>query len=562
MTTFLTQLFSEHYIPHGHCYLWQSGLVWFHALSDLITALAYYLISVILVYFVRKREDIAFPGIFLLFSFFILFCGTTHLLAVWTLWHPIYWVSGFVKAATALVSLYTALELLPLMPLALALPSPKQLEAINHHLVHQITERKQAEETLRQSEARLQRSLEFEALLKRITDRVRDSLDEQQILQSGVAELAQGLNVLAAHANLYNAEQTTATIAYQSGHHLITTNDRTVEIATTPHVEIYSSLLKGKNCQFCDLPPNPQCSKEQLFSNLVVPILDNQDVLGNLWLFKEVHQGFDEQEVLLIQQVANQCAIGLRQSHLYQSAQIQVQELERLNRLKDDFLNTVSHELRTPMSNIKMAIQMLDISLSRMGLLSDEPTPIKRYFKVLQEEGQREITLINDLLDLARLNAETESLEQTEIHLQDYLPHIAETFVQRIQQQKQHLLIYLPEELPPVSTHLPYLERIFSELLNNACKYTPKGETIALSAQASSASLDIQVKNSGIEIPPNEYNRIFDKFYRIPSHDPWKHGGTGLGLALVKKLVQQLQGDISVTSQDNWTNFTVSLKLN
>lgn len=157
---FLNNFFSANqFIPHGHCYLWKPELVWLHLLSDVLTGLAYYSIPVMLVYFVRKRRDVPFGWMFLMFSTFIVACGTTHLMDVWTLWYPTYWVSGLIKAITAFVSVVTALELVPLIPQALALPSPAQLEAANYQLAKEIAERKRTEEILRESEQRWQLAL-------------------------------------------------------------------------------------------------------------------------------------------------------------------------------------------------------------------------------------------------------------------------------------------------------------------------------------------------------------------------------------------------------------------
>lgn len=145
---------SGSFIPHGHCYLWKPGLLWLHILSDSLTALAYYSIPLTLFHFARKRQDLPFNWIFLLFATFITACGTTHLLDVWTLWHPIYWVSGTLKGVTAIVSLYTAMMMVSLVPKALALPSAAQLEAANQKLQQEIAERQQTEALLQQSEAR------------------------------------------------------------------------------------------------------------------------------------------------------------------------------------------------------------------------------------------------------------------------------------------------------------------------------------------------------------------------------------------------------------------------
>ncbi|MDV2999024.1 MAG: hypothetical protein N5P05_000630 [Chroococcopsis gigantea SAG 12.99] len=174
--------FLFQYIPHGHCYLWQTPLVGLHLASDILIGVSYYSIPASLLYFVRKRADIPFEGIFLLFSAFILLCGTTHFVAVWTLWNPSYWVSGGIKAATALVSVYTALELIPLIPRALSLPDPKELETLNNELANQISERKMAEEEVRQ----LNTELEL-----RVQERTADLEQANTQLQLEIAEREQ-----------------------------------------------------------------------------------------------------------------------------------------------------------------------------------------------------------------------------------------------------------------------------------------------------------------------------------------------------------------------------------
>jgi len=157
MPEFLTNLFlTKQFIPHGHCYLWKPGLVGLHIASDLLIALAYYSIPIMLVYFVRKRRDVPFDWIFLLFGIFIVACGTNHVMEVWTLWYPTYWLSGLLKAITAVVSLYTASSLLPLIPQALALPSPAELEAKNLQLAQEISIRMAAEVALLESQQMLQ----------------------------------------------------------------------------------------------------------------------------------------------------------------------------------------------------------------------------------------------------------------------------------------------------------------------------------------------------------------------------------------------------------------------
>ncbi len=117
--------------PHGYCILWRSDIIWLHVLSDGIIALSYYAIPLGLIYFIRKRKDFPFPGLLGMFGAFILLCGTTHIMGIVTLWTPMYRLDGIIKAATAGISIVTAFVLVPLVPQALALRSPKELEAAN-----------------------------------------------------------------------------------------------------------------------------------------------------------------------------------------------------------------------------------------------------------------------------------------------------------------------------------------------------------------------------------------------------------------------------------------------
>ncbi|MBD1911750.1 PAS domain S-box protein [Leptolyngbya sp. FACHB-8] len=450
------------------------------------------------------------------------------------------------------------------------------------------------ERQVRVRTVQLQLAFEFEATLKRITDRVRDSLDETQILQTAVKELAMGMGVLCCNAALFDLEQGISTIRYEYTKTLTPARGRISRMADFP--EIYEPLLQGQHFQFCSILDNPVRDR---VSMLACPIQDNQGVLGDLWLISPSFHAYSEQDIRLVQQVANQCAIAIRQARLYQTAQAQVTELERLNSLKDDFLSTVSHELRTPMANLKIAAQMLDLVLTRTGIVNEtvlqKHPEIERYFRILHDECQREISLINDLLDLSRLDAGTEPPALSSISLQSWLPTLVNAFRERACSQQQALELHVAPDLPLLTTDLSYLERIVSELLNNACKYTPSGGQIILETQMvwvqrqltpglepsfgnilegrdmnippalwqqksilrlGNQPLQIfrlRVTNTGVEIPAIERDRIFEKFYRIPKNDPWRHGGTGLGLALVKKLAEQLGGVIEVDSGNNQT---------
>lgn len=170
-----SQMSSAGWMPHGHCFLWTPDVLFTWVTSDAVIAASYYSIPLALLYFVRQRNDLAFRHIFLLFGAFILLCGTTHVMAIVTLWNPVYRLEGVVKAATAIVSIFTAIVLFKSVPLALKIPSPAQLEA-------EVRERRQAEVALAQAHAALEAS--HQDLEQRVLDRTAALLSVNRDLET------------------------------------------------------------------------------------------------------------------------------------------------------------------------------------------------------------------------------------------------------------------------------------------------------------------------------------------------------------------------------------------
>ncbi|MBC7495929.1 MAG: ATPase [Sphingomonadaceae bacterium] len=144
--------------PHGFCLLWDPALIWTHVISDALIGGAYFSIPVAIAYFLTHRRDVAFGWVVWLFAAFIMACGATHFLSIWTLWHPDYGVEGLVKAVTAVVSVMTAIALWPLLPRAISLPSPGQLQAANTGLSLRIAERDAALAALHRETAERERA--------------------------------------------------------------------------------------------------------------------------------------------------------------------------------------------------------------------------------------------------------------------------------------------------------------------------------------------------------------------------------------------------------------------
>jgi signal transduction histidine kinase len=293
---------------------------------------------------------------------------------------------------------------------------------------------------------------------------------------------------------------------------------------------------------------------------LVVGIFLNGQIWGLLAVYQNSRpRRWKQAEINLVYQVATQLTVVLQHLTLRQQDQARIQELEQFHQLKDDFLSTVSHELRTPLASIRMATEMLKQTVAARPI---NPDRIQRYLKVLESECHREINLVEDLLNLQRLAAKPDPVNLDQVDVKFVLRQLIDTSAVRAQEYRVNLSYAPDPELPNLWTEASSLDRILAELLNNACKYTEANGEIRVEATAipqdGIPGIRLTVGNTGT-IPKDELPRIFDKFYRVPQGDPYQRGGTGLGLSLVKALVDALRGKIAATSENNWTAFEVWL---
>ncbi len=458
-----------------------------------------------------------------------------------------------------------------------------QLQAEKFNLLH--NRNAELEKEVQARTAEIQEQLERDRLLAKIALRIHQSLNLDEIINAAVTEVQQFLKADRVVLFQVKSAKVTKIVAESVDRNCNSwMGDRTSSECLMSSLKIKKNKIQAvADIEQTDLAIEQITSfqQKQVKAFLIVPI--SQD--GQLWgiMCTQEYSGIREwqpSEIDLLQQLATQLAIAIQQAQLYQQVQTlntdlerqvkertaeleqKVKELEQLNILKDDFLSTVSHELRTPLSNMKMAIHMLKVfPVSEKG---------QKYLNILDTECKREIELITDLLDLQRLEAGTESIPLDKIDLTTWLPTIMEPFKSRVKERQQTLKIKYPKQLPKIRSNNNSLGRILAELLNNACKYTEDGGEIKFSIECNQkknskkstsetpAPIKFLISNPS-EIPESELPKIFTKFYRVPNADPWKHGGTGLVLAILKEFVSQLHCNILVTSSNGWTTFTVEL---
>lgn len=234
------------------------------------------------------------------------------------------------------------------------------------------------------------------------------------------------------------------------------------------------------------------------------------------------------------------------QAKLSEKMRQQIEQLKKLNELKDDFLSSMSHELKTPMTSMKMAIKMLR---------QDIPDRMReKYLDILEQEWNREYNLIKDLLTLQQVESGELAFTPQELDLKQIMADLSLSFAQRWHSEKGLTIeTALSDSDLYLYSDFDSLQHILSELLLNAGKYSDADTTVYLSAKAhptfKGKEVQITVDNYGVEINPQELPHIFDKFRRGKGVTDRAVPGTGLGLTLVKHLVEHLHGNIEVTNE-------------
>ena len=459
-------------------------------------------------------------------------------------------------------------EVLARIKTHLALRDTRQkLTASNQELRQEINSRQQIAEKLKQA-------LNSEGSIRRITKRVHDSLDVKEVLQIITQELFNLLNLTSCQIEFENENQEGVTIINKGDQVFEAHQSILNQLANS--VDISRQLAKKNSLQLNI--PSPQNQNSQIIRQsgkqnvelacLVCPIFEHQNqieldqiaMVGHLWLFRLAEDDFQTWEIELVEQIAIQCAIAIRQARLYEASQTQVKELAKLNNIKDDFLKTISHELRSPMSSIQLAVETLEKLLEIERTIPQSKT-FQRVIEIFRRSCRRQNQLVNNLLTLCHLDAQAETIVMEWIDLHSWIPEIVLPFQEQLIDQQQKLVIEVPDDLPELNSDPFILERVVQELINNACKYTPAKETITIRTILLEDQINLNIINSGITIPTEEQDLIFERFYRIPNNDPWQYGGTGLGLYLIKRLLELIDSHIDVISEDENTHFSIMLPL-
>jgi two-component system phosphate regulon sensor histidine kinase PhoR len=221
---------------------------------------------------------------------------------------------------------------------------------------------------------------------------------------------------------------------------------------------------------------------------------------------------------------------------------VDVSEIRRLETLRKDFVANVSHELRTPITAVRSAVETL-----RLTLASD-PTASDRFVDIIDRNAQRLGSLVEDLLDLSRIESKEFKPEAKPVSLRAVSEQVVSMLRTRVEEKKMEVANEIPADLPAALADRRAVEQVLTNLLDNAIKYCGTGTKVSVRAARAGGSLRVEIADTGPGIEPRHLPRLFERFYRVDSGRSRDMGGTGLGLSIVKHLVEAMHGTIGVES--------------
>jgi signal transduction histidine kinase/ActR/RegA family two-component response regulator len=278
----------------------------------------------------------------------------------------------------------------------------------------------------------------------------------------------------------------------------------------------------------------------EVLSALSVPMIVRTELVGVLNLSKlQSTPPFSEGDRDLVNILASQAAIAIENATLFSEIQRAYQELKELDRLKSEFINIASHELRTPLAVVRAYAELLETETDNTG---------REFLTILQQSVDQMGAIVNDIVNLENLERGEATLQMTWIDLAELIREVSERFAPLTHAKQQELAVNLTPNLPVIPGDWRKLDLVIANLLSNAVKFTSPQGRIEIRAWPETEQVVVAVEDTGIGIPVEAQQRVFDRFYQVQESLTRDHGGLGLGLSIVKGMVELHGGRVWLKS--------------
>jgi signal transduction histidine kinase len=323
------------------------------------------------------------------------------------------------------------------------------------------------------------------------------------------------------------------------------------------------ALLEGRVIHIADVLADPDYTwaEAQKLGGyrtvLAVPMLREGIPTGVLTLTRSEVRPFTEKQTELVSTFADQAAIAIENVRLFDEIQEKSRQLQLASENKSAFVSSMSHELRTPLNAIIGLTDMLVTNAGRFGT-EKAKEPLQR----VNRAGTHLLGLINQVLDLSKIEAGKLELNPQTVQLAPLIDEVAGTARQLAEQNKNRLVVEVQEELGTITVDPMRLRQILLNLLSNACKFTKEGEVRLRARRVANGRdwIEFAVSDTGIGMTAEQQAKLFEEFSQADRTTAQRFGGTGLGLALSRKLARMMGGDVTVTSElGKGSVFTVRL---
>jgi signal transduction histidine kinase/HAMP domain-containing protein len=430
-----------------------------------------------------------------------------------------------------------------------------QLQQTNDDLVREVAERQRAEKQV------LHQNRQLEVLYE-IDSAISSTLDRRVLLDVLFDKIESLLPYAALTVRLLNEDT----------HQLEPVSARNIDMQQWARGLESRSAITGRGFSqevFLQKTPaiienvqtDPRCWNQELFrknglvSYIGLPLITEGKALGVLGFYVKEQRSFPKEEVEFLSALAGQVAIGINNAQLYEKIKKQALALEEANQAKDEFLSVMSHELRTPLNVITGYAEVLS-----QGVLGEIQREQMHAVKTISFQSRELLRMINEILQVGSIEAGKIKAHCESVNMLDFLVEVKSGY-EILSKKETSLHWNIPSSLPIVRTDGEKLKHVLQNLINNAIKFTENG-SVMVSVRCISEVIQFKVKDTGIGIPQDMIPSIFQMFRQLDSSSTRSYGGSGVGLYIVKKFVDLLDGTIEVESVlGKGSTFTVTLSL-